>query len=346
MNKLVLITAICALPLGLAALPPARVDPGRGAACMMPGECLGYVEVLGFSELCQVGLAHPVVKAALATPLGELVRREAGMPLPFAIGVLNAWAGRPVLPALAELSDGGLAVGVLDSGSELPTACVVARGDAAAWDEVLKYAMRRVAFEGDLPEKRLVKPHRKIRGMDVWLLGDYGAVALSDGLFLGASDEDTLRRMLDLGAASGVSGLANREEFTRAQATHRSEDAFLWAWVDLTGAEAVWAEPVAEARRLPAEPAAQDLFGPGIAEIGSAHAVVCELRLGQGRMDVDLLGLGISSAPQGSPASAEGSGGLENLTRLAPGLELVEPTMTRASRDLRASVGVLFKEGE
>lgn len=347
MNKLLPITAICALPLGLAALPPARVDPELEAAYMLPGGCLGYVEVRGFSEICQVGLAHPVVKAALATPLGELARREAGMPLPFALGALNAWVGRPVLPSLAELTEGGLSVGVLDSGSDLPTACVVARGDAAAWDEVLEYAMRRVASEEDLPESRFVAPHRKIRGMDVWLLGDYGAIALSGGLFLGATDEDTLRHMLDLGAARGEGGLARVEGFTQAQAAHHSKDAFGWSWVDLAGAEAAWPEAIAEVRKLPAEPAALDLFGPRLTRLGSARAGVFELRLGPGRMDVDLLGLDLPLAPETTPAPVEGSGDLGTSTHLARDLELVEPGLTRPSpRDLRASIGIVFGAGE
>lgn len=341
MNKLPFITAICALPLGLAALPPARVDLEREAASMLPAGCLGYVEVQGFSDLCREGLAHPVMKAALQTPLGDLARQEAKMPLPFALGVLNTWAGRPVLPALAELTSGGLAVGVLDSGSDRPTACVVARGNAGAWDEVMEYAMRRVARDGDLPEERVVKPHRRIRGMDVWLLGDYGAVALSDGLFLGSTDEGALRRMLDLGAATGASGLASRRDFREAGATHRSEDPFLWAWADMDGASSSWPELVAGIRDLPAGPLAEDLFGPEISSMGGAGSGVCELRLGSGRMDLDLLGLGVPAADQLAPLT--GSPDRQGPTGLQGGLELIEPELDRpTATELRASVGILF----
>jgi len=295
LHKLLVLTGIGAVPVALAVLPPTPFDLERDVACVMPEGCLLYVEAPGFADLCDQGLEHPLLETLLASPLGGLVQEEVGMPLPFALGMANMYVGRPVLPSLAKLSTGGVALGVLPSGGPEPTACVVARGDAAEWEAVLELVMNKLADAQELPDdarRRVVQPHREVRGMDVWLLGDFGALALKDGLFLGATDEATLRRMIDLGAAEGLSGLAAREDFQAARQAYRSEAAFLWGWFDLDGLEAAMPGSLSELRGVPTQPGAQLVLGPALSNLGAARSGAAEVRFFGDRIELDLTGLG------------------------------------------------------
>jgi hypothetical protein len=309
MNKLLLCTAVGAVPVALAAIPPDPFDLERDVACVIPEGALIYVEAPGLPDLCEQGLGHPLIKTVLASPLGELIAEQSGMPPAFALGMLNVWAGRPVLPTLAKLTSEGLAFGVLPAEGAQPIYCVVARGDAAEWQEVVAEAMKRVAEAQDYPLDRVVPPHRKIRGMDVWLLGDYGAFALQDGLFVGATDEAVLRRMIDLGAEEGVSGLAAREAFTTARSRYRSQDAFLWSWLDMQGLEEFTPAGggLGELRKMPANPGVQLLLGPSIANLAGAREGVIEVRFGGDRIELDLIGLEVPEGPQSALLAPTGA---------------------------------------
>ncbi len=297
MNKLLLTTALGAVPVAFAALPPAPFDPDREVACILPENCRVYAELPGFSELCAQGFEHPLVQTVLASPLGAAIGEEVGMPLPMALGMLNIYVGRPALPSLSKLTSEGLALGLIPRETGRPILCAVARGDAEEWRQVIELVMKKVAEARDLPEERIVPPHRRIRGMDVWLLGSYGALALGDGLFVASSDETTLRAMIDLGAAEGRSGLASRAAFQRAREQYRSEDAFLWGWADLDGLEAELPGELAQVRGLSHEPGAQFLLGPSIANLGEAAGEVFQLRFDGRRIDLDLFGLDLNEGP-------------------------------------------------
>ena len=265
MRKLLLWTAVGAVPIALAGLPPAPFDLDVDPARVMPAECLMYAEVPGFPDLCAQGLDHPLVDVVMASPLGAVVREATGgMPLSFALGLANGYVGRPVLPCLEELTRDGLAVGVLEGADGAPVACVVARGDAALWDEVLALAMDKIADAQELPKRRVIPAHRDVRGMDVWLLGDAGAMALEDGVFVAATDEETSRRMLDLGAGPG--GLADAATFERPE----GGDAFAWVWLDVGGLAAAFPE-------VTGDPGLRALLGGQLAATLDADAAVLEL---------------------------------------------------------------------
>lgn len=296
MNRLLLCTTVGAVPVALAALPPAPFDLERDVANVMPADVLLYAEAPGLPDLCEQGLSHPLIKTILASPLGTLISTELGMPPSFALGGLNVYAGRPVLPTLAQLTKGGFAIGVIPAEPK-PITCIVARGDDALWNEVLEDAMNRVAEAQELPKERVVPPHRKIRGMDVWLLGDFGAMAYADGLFVGATDEDTLRRMIELGGAEGVTGLASRDVFTAARDRYRSNEAFVWSWFDLQGLDEAYASQMTDLRTVVSNPGAQLLLGPSIANITGATSAALEVRFGGDRIDLELFGLATPEGP-------------------------------------------------
>lgn len=308
MNKLLIATAVGAVPVAWAALPPAPFDLERDVACVMPSDVLFYAEAPGFPDLCDQGLKHPLVKTILRSPLGEMIQEETGMPPFLALQLLNGYAGRPVLPALAKLTAEGLAVGVkpADEAGEV-IACIVARGDAQLWEEVIADAMKKVAEANEYPEERVVKPHREIRGMDVWFLGDTGAFAHKDGLFVGATSEEVLREMIDLGSESGISGLASREDFTAARADYRSEEAFLWGWADLDGIEAMTDGGLADLRAAPNNPGAQFLLGPSISNLCGASEAALEVRFQDRSIELDIVGIDTPGEPMSLLLAPESS---------------------------------------
>lgn len=327
MRALLACTAVGAVPIALAALPPAPFDLERDVACVLPEETVVYAEAPGLPDLCRRGLRHPLIETVLASPLGDLIREEIGHP-GFALAGLNVMAGRPVLPALAKLTSAGVAVGLVPRADGDPVVCVVARGDDAEWREVLEHAMNRVAEARELPKDRIVPPHREIRGMDVWLLGDFGAMAYRDGLFVGATDEAVLRRMIDLGAEEGRSGLAAREDFHRARGSYRTDEAFLWSWLDLEALEDAAPDGLRDLRSVPRRPPAQLLLGPSLANIAGARSGVVEVRFGGDRIELDLVGV---DAP-GGPAA-----GL-----LAP--RDAGPPALPAPRERETARGVLYRD--
>lgn len=284
MRQLLLWTALGAVPVVVAGLPPARFDIQAAPAQVMPPECLLYAEVPGLPELCEQGLDHPLVGVVMASPLGAVVREATGgLPLPFALGMANGYLGRPVLPCLQGLTRDGLAVGVLQGEGDTPVACVIARGDAELWDEILALAMDKVAEAQDLPKKRVVAAHRDIRGMDVWLLGELGAMALEDGVFVAATEEATLRQMLDLGAVGG--GLDEVEGFDPPSGSA----SFASAWLDVPGLTATF-PAITEGPELPA------LLGEDLAPMLEADAAQLELDLEDGVVGLSLTARGAQLA--------------------------------------------------
>jgi len=297
MNKTLVVTLLGALPVALAAIPPAPFEHGRDVAALMPPGTVVYLEAEGLGELCAQGFEHPLVAPLLGSPLEDWMQEQVGLSLPDAVELMDLWAGRRALPALERLIEGGLAAGVLPGETDVPIFCVAARGDAELWEEVVDSVMTQVADTQGLPRDKIVPPHREIRGVDVWLLGGVGAIALCEGVFLASTDQETLREMIDLGAEGMLGGLATDERFSRARETQRSPETFLWAWLDLEGIEAVAPEEVGELRRLPFDPLAQLLFGASLANLVAAQEGVVEVRFDGGRVDVDLVGVGAAEGP-------------------------------------------------
>ena len=285
-------TLLAAIPIAWAALPPRTVDLERHVASLLPEATVLYVEAPGARELFVDGLRHPLVATLLRSPVGELVRERTKVPPAMALGMLNLWAGRPVLPTLASMTEGGFAAGVVPRvGDEPEVLCIAARGDATVWREAVELAMTKIAEARGLPLDKVVPPHRRIRGMDVWLLGDSGALALEDGVFLASNDEETLRSMIDLGAAPEPGGLGARASF-RAARPGTGADPFAWAWADLDGMQAAGME-LEELREVAGAPGAHLALGSMVAVLASAREAVLELDVGADRIHVSLTGRGV-----------------------------------------------------
>ncbi|MEE8468542.1 MAG: hypothetical protein V3T22_08810, partial [Planctomycetota bacterium] len=230
-----------------------------------------------------------------ASPAGELIEEQMKMPPVLALGMLNMWAGRTVLPSLAAMTDDGVAIGI-SLADDQPVFTLVARGDAQEWREVIELSLTKVAEKMQLPADKIVPPHRQIRGVDVWLLGDKLSMGLQGGVFLAAGDEATLRRMIDLGAADEPesAGLAGVAGFQNARSRERSSDAFAWSWLDLEGLTAgTNAKGLENLRGMVGQPATQLLLGPVISTLTTASEAVIELGLAADGLDLKITGLNV-----------------------------------------------------
>lgn len=291
-NKLLLSTCVCAVPVALAAVPPTPADLRRDVASMMPASTLVYVEAPGLAELAELGLQHPLVATLLDSPLGDLIREQAKMSPEVALGMLNFYAGRPVLPAVAKLSADGVALGISLADGE-PVFQLAARGDAATWEEVVELAMTKVAEAWGLPLDKVVPPHKEIRGVDVWVLGDTATIALDDGVFLASNREDALRQMIDLAAAEEAAGLAANPRFQRSR-EGRGSAPFLWSWVDLNGVEELGlGDGFQNLRAMATQPAPHFLLGSAIASLGGAEELTASLRMAGDSIELGLRGYGV-----------------------------------------------------
>jgi len=295
MNKLLACSTLLAIPVIAAAVPPTSADLQRDSASLMPASTLVYAELNGLHGVFEQGLRHPVIARLLASPAGDLIEKQMKMPPVLGLGMLNMWAGRTVLPSLAAMTQDGVAIGVSVEDDQ-PVFTLVARGDAEEWRAVIDLALTKAAEQMQLPVDKIVPPHRQIRGVDVWLLGDKLAMGLQGGVFLAAGNEATLRVMIDLGAADEpeTAGLAGVAGFQNARASEYSNDAFAWSWMDLDGLTAGKdSGGLADLRGMVSNPGMQLLLGPVISTLTTASEAVVELGLTADGLDLKMTGLNV-----------------------------------------------------
>jgi len=301
MNPMLVHALLCAAPLVHSAPIAVAADPAapQDVAALLPAEVEVYAEAPGLPALCRQGLRHPLLASVLDSPVGDLIRDEVGSPGLLLVG-LSVKVGRPVLPAIAKLTEGGLAVGLVPRKGGKPLVCVAARGDAAEWKSVLEAALGMVAESEGLPPADLIAPQRTVDGMHVWDLGDTLVMAHADGLFLAASDAATLERMIALrGDRAAETSLAANLDFQRARSAYRTDAALVWSWLDLAALETSADDGLGELRAIQTQPAAQLLLGSTLANLGGAQSGALELRLGATSLELDVVGL---DAPEGVAA--------------------------------------------
>ncbi len=296
MKKLLLGLPVFALVVAFEALPRAPFVAPDELAQLMPQGSLAYAEGPRVSELLAAGLEQPFLASVLDSELAHAALAAAPMTPQAAIAVADLYLGQPVLPALAKLCSGGVAISAgLKRGK--PVYGLALRGeDPAFLRATLEVLLAKVAQQFGVAEEKLREPHDEIRGVDVWYLGDDLAIGVSGNLLLASNDEGRLRDMLDLGAAAEGEdeSLASDERFVRARG---SPDSLTWAWIDLVAIEAATPEGGDDLRAMASNPAVHFLFGPAIASLGSASEMALEVELGTERLEVSVTGTGIQGGP-------------------------------------------------
>ncbi len=128
---------------------------------------LAHLELPGLAELCERGLEDPILARAAASELGRLFRERSGLEPAGALAMADAWFGRPVLEALAELAGerAEVSFGILD---EKPTWAIVFLGrDAGDVRATVERSVELIAANAGL---RKLAPQRR-EACEAWNFG-------------------------------------------------------------------------------------------------------------------------------------------------------------------------------
>jgi hypothetical protein len=291
MKKLLLGLPVFAIVLAFEGIPRAPFVQKEELAKLMPRSSLAYAEGPRVGELLASGLDHPFLAAVLDSDLAHAVLAQAPMTPEAAIAMADLYLGRPVLGTVSRLCSRGVAISVgLKRGK--PVYALALRGeDEKLLRETLDGLLVKLAKQYGVEEEKMRGPHDRIRGVDVWYLGEELALGVSGSLLLASNDEGRLRDMLDLGAAAedDDESLASDESFERARAT-RKADALAWAWMDVDAIQEATPHGGDKLREMASNPAVHFLLGPAIAGLGTAGEMEVEIGLGDERLELSLTG--------------------------------------------------------
>jgi hypothetical protein len=281
---------------------PEPLSPDRELASFFPERCRIYLEGTGAGALFEKGLEHPFVHALLTSPLGAaLLSRAPGTPEQ-ALAVADAWLGQPVLPLVAELTRGGVGLGI-DPGTK--KAVVVLRGRAAepiasALTTILDGLERQLGWPGAFDE-----PAERERGAELWSLGD-ATLARCDTLLVLGNERALVDDVLDLAAEPVAGGLSGRPGFSRHHA-EMPADATLWAWFDLAEIEPHADRGFRELRAANHAPAAQGLLGTELTALLAARALSATLALRDRSLELGLRAFEAPSLSALAPGARTGA---------------------------------------
>ena len=197
--------------------------------------------------------------------------------------------GLPVLPTIAGLARGGLALGVSLRG-ESPAVSLAARAAdpetlQQAWDAVRNV----IAQRNGVGVRWFARQKRVLRGFDAWVFGDELALAIDGDVLLVANGEGPLRDMIDRARDGGASAV---DRSAVADARARADGAAVWAWVDIEWIDALAPDTTAELRAFATEPGAHLLLGSGFASLGDARTASAGLWVDDDRLKLGLVGHG------------------------------------------------------
>jgi len=269
------LAALLVLTAAVEAAPARRAAAGDDPARLLPEHCAVYAEAPGLGRLAAEGLEHPFVAALLATELAaELLGGASPEGL---LALADAALGLPVLATAADLTAGGLALGLVPAEPEPRFALVALGADEERARAALGRILGRVA-DAVGATGAFERPGRQEQGADVWSL-DQARIARRGALVVATNDESLLQEVLANAADSARPGLAGRPEL-RAARGDRAGTELVWAWADLASLEASGEKArggLAKLRALPSDPNAQFLLGPGITALGTAERVTAWL---------------------------------------------------------------------
>lgn len=242
----------------------------------LPSDCQVVVDAPGIGALFEGGLDQPWVQRLRAFPKVAAALEEAKMSPEAAVGIASAFLGRPLLPALAELCDGGLALGLrIDDGGPHPY-LALRSADADELEWLVEHLLTQIERAQDLPGGTLLdgeRSHPGHPGARVWDLGDELSLALRGPVLLATKTASDVDAMLD---APG-SGVVNQEPWKRA-ARGFDADSAARLWVNVEGLEAALGpDPTADLRRMGIDPGVHFVLGSDIARLSGMQLACFEL---------------------------------------------------------------------
>ena len=260
--------ALAALSFTSLTRPVAPLAKERDLATLFPDSTALFLEGPGLSALLDEGFEHALVAEILRSPLGQTFGGAEGLRATLAFA--DAVVGHEILPTLAALSSRGVALGVAPRGNQAAWALVMHGDDDDRLADVLQKVLDHVGDEAGYPNA-FQSPHDRIRGAEVWHIGEDLIVARRDGLLVASNEGGYGRDILDLAAEADATGLAGRDAFRDSRPN--SDGVLVSSWLDLERIRDLpygGGEGLRDLARLPKEPAAQFLLGPDLAGLGGA----------------------------------------------------------------------------
>ena len=299
MRKKLVLGALVALPLlTVAAQETIQPVPDQtDLAAFQPKDTLLYIEAPGLPELLGSGLDHPFIKRLLTSEFGQAVLEESEASPEELLRYVEDQFGIPVLPTLASLFDDGVGLGVyLRAGK--PAWTLTARGDdAVRWREVLDIVLREVAADAG-HEGALDEPTFSRDGVDVWLIGDELAIALSGRTFVAAPSREMLRRSFAR-VNRQKDCLSDNPRFDAFEPSNTSSE-LIRAWVDVERVETLAnaggdGEGLARIRALASQPEVHLLLGSELAALSQGDAMLATLHVTDRALELEVAGVGIDT---------------------------------------------------
>ena len=299
-------------------------------ASALPDDSLFIVEAPGLAALIAQGPNSPLVQALDASPTIRALLKQAEPSPEQLIEQGSQILDTPLLPRLASLFAGGLAIG-MSPGNSKPHWTVVGCGtDAEQTQESLWRVLQFAGEQAGYP-KALNRPHDTVEGADVWYIGEEFAVARS-GAFLAASTShdllhDTLATLADFKPSHKSEQAPASTPALRV--TLRAED-----WIEAQGVKG--AKKLREMRASAARPAVQFLLGPSLALLTRSSDFRAELFVEEEdlRLRIDGTGIDAGSFAKLLPGQAE------SFDQRPPNLR---PTVAGADLLLYRDIDALFE---
>ncbi len=242
----------------------------------LPGGCQIVIDAPGLGALLEGGLDQPWIQRLRSFPGVAAALENANMSPEAAVGLASAFLGRPLFPALAELCEDGLALGLRVEGGEPQPYLALRSADADELEWLVEHLLTQTERAQDLPRGSLLdagRSHPGYPGTRVWKLGEELAFALRGPLLLASKTRFDVDAMLN---APG-SGVINGESWKReVRAFDERSDARLW--VDVEGLEAALGpDSTADLRRLGNDPGVHFVLGSEIARLSGMKRACFEL---------------------------------------------------------------------
>lgn len=303
MNRFLLLAPLVLLPAYRIheSSPASAANPrlaDRPLASLVPRRCQVFVDGSGLRAHVARGLDDPFVRAFFASEIGRLLLERAPRTPEEALAIADAWLGAPALAQVAELIEGGIALGAdLSSGAFV----VLARGrDEASTAAGIGRILDGIESSLGLPGV-LDRPTQSWSGAEVWSLGE-SLLARRGALVVLGNHADLLKEALQLASDPEGRGLLERASFaTSLEQSARQE---LWAWAELEEIDAHADAGFRELRAAPRSPAFLALLGSGLASVVSSPALSAGLRLEDHALTLSLVGHGAEGAPLALPSRA------------------------------------------
>jgi len=254
----------------------------------LPEDALLVVEAPGLAALLAAGTESELVQMLSASPTVAQLLGQADPSLNQLLEQGSEILGTPLLPRLASLLDGGLAIGMTPSAKKLHWTVVAKGADERQTEEGLLSVLQFVGERAGFP-RAFDRPHDTIEGADVWYIGEEFGVAREGAFLVASTSQDLLRDTL--AALPSTTESADGQAPAVRVTLHAEE----WLARASKGSALGRAAKLREFRAAASKPLVQFLLGPELALLTRSSDFRAELFVDGEDLRLELEGSGIES---------------------------------------------------